>query len=59
MKRKLLLIIVLIVSAMQTQAQDMKNHNFEVAKNLDVFNYIYKYLGPDIVTGKQIGRAHV
>ena len=44
MKRKLLLIIVLIVSAMQTQAQDMKNHNFEVAKNLDVFNYIYKYL---------------
>jgi carboxyl-terminal processing protease len=25
-------------------AQDAKNHNFEVTKNLDVFNYIYKNL---------------
>ncbi len=44
MKRRLLYLIIMFVVVSPISAQDAKNHNFEVTKNLDVFNYIYKNL---------------
>lgn len=34
----------MILPTVMTQAQDVKNHNLEVAKNLEIFNAIYKNL---------------
>ena len=34
----------MIAFAASVSAQKQKNHNFEVAKNLDIFNNIYKHL---------------
>jgi len=34
----------MFVAVSPISAQDAKNHNFDVTKNLDVFNYIYKNL---------------
>ncbi len=44
MKRRLLYFIIMFVAVSPISAQDAKNHNFDVTKNLDVFNYIYKNL---------------
>ena len=44
MKRRLLYLIIMFVTVSPISAQDAKNHNFDVTKNLDVFNYIYKNL---------------
>jgi carboxyl-terminal processing protease len=44
MKRRLLQIFLIAATVLPASAQDMKNHNFEVSKNLDIFNYIYKNL---------------
>lgn len=44
MKRRLILILLLCVPVFAMRAQNAKNHNFEVAKNLDIFNQIYRNL---------------
>ena len=44
MKRRLFVLMFALVPMMAMQAQKVKNHNFEVAKNLDIFNNIYKNL---------------
>lgn len=44
MKRRLILILLLCVPVLAMRAQNAKNHNFEVAKNLDIFNQIYRNL---------------
>ena len=44
MKRTLLILLALCGAMTATQAQKSKNHNFEVAKNLDLFNNIYRNL---------------
>lgn len=44
MKRRLLYLIIMLVAVSPISAQDAKSHNFDVTKNLDVFNYIYKNL---------------
>lgn len=44
MKRRLFLLLLFCVPVLTMQAQNAKNHNFEVAKNLDIFNNIYKNL---------------
>lgn len=38
------LLTILLLSFTATQAQENKDHNFEVAKNMQVFNEIYSYL---------------
>lgn len=43
--KKLIIVLLTIISAIPTMAQGKdKDHNFKVAKNLDVFNAIYKQL---------------
>ncbi len=44
MKRQLIMIALALLAATAGQAQKKENHNFEVAKNLDIFNAIYKNL---------------
>lgn len=44
MNRRLLHLAVILCTALSIHAQDAKNHNFEVAKNLDLFNAVYKNL---------------
>src|SRR5574344_894200 len=44
MKRHFLYLLFLMAIAIPASAQNTKSHNFEVAKNLDVFNAIYKNL---------------
>ena len=44
MKRILLSILVALPALMAAQAQNTSDHNFEVAKQLDTFNAIYKNL---------------
>lgn len=44
MKRRLLLLLLVCGAVMAAQAQKNRNHNFEVAKNLDIFNNIYRKL---------------
>ncbi len=44
MKRHWLIIVLAFLAATAAQAQKKENHNFEVAKNLDIFNAIYKNL---------------
>ncbi|SFG03786.1 S41 family peptidase [Prevotella sp. KH2C16] len=41
---KKLLFCLLLLGAMPVEAQENKDHNLDVAKNLDVMNVIYKYL---------------
>jgi carboxyl-terminal processing protease len=38
------LLVVLTAAVMTLSAQNVKNHNLEVAKNLDIFNALYKNL---------------
>ncbi len=43
--KKLIIVLLTIISAIPAMAQGKdKDHNFKVAKNLDVFNAIYKQL---------------
>ncbi len=45
MKRILLAAVaVLVIMAVTVNAQDDKDHNFKVSKNIEVFNDIYRYL---------------
>lgn len=44
MKRIVALLLLMVAFFCQMGAQQKKNHNFEVAKNLDIFNNIYKGL---------------
>lgn len=43
-KRSLFLLICACFMTMTMQGQDVKNHNLEVAKNLEIFNALYKNL---------------
>ena len=42
-KRRFFLAVALLLT-MSVQGQETKNHNLEVAKNLDIFNQLYKNL---------------
>ena len=44
MKKLLMLVALVLGLSPSASAQKSKDHNFEVAKNLDIFNSIYKYL---------------
>ena len=44
MKKALIVIIGVLLGATGIQAQEVRNHNLEVAKNLDIFNMLYKNL---------------
>ena len=44
MKKSLAALLFFLATTACLNAQEVKNHNFEVAKNLDVFNNIYKGL---------------
>ena len=44
MKRYIALLLLLSGLSLTTQAQKVKDHNFEVAKHLDIFNQLYKNL---------------
>jgi len=44
MKRRIYPIFLLFCMSLGIHAQDVKNHNLEVAKNLEIFNAIYKNL---------------
>lgn len=44
MKRIVVLVMLIVANFATAMAQQTKNHNFEVAKNLDIFNNIYKGL---------------
>ena len=42
--RRIFLAIIAVLATMGCKAQEVKNHNLEVAKNLEIFNAIYKNL---------------
>ena len=44
MKRRLVLALIMLFSLTSVQAQNSKNHLLEVAKNLEIFNALYKNL---------------
>ena len=44
MKRRIFLFMVLLAMVVAGRAQDVKNHQLEVAKNLEIFNALYKNL---------------
>ena len=44
MKRSIFLSLVLLLALNAVQAQEVRNHNLEVAKNLEIFNALYKNL---------------
>ena len=44
MKRSLFLLICACLMSLTAKAQDVKNHNLEVSKNLEIFNALYKDL---------------
>ena len=44
MIRRIFLSFVILLASMSVLAQDTKNHNLEVGKNLDIFNALYKNL---------------
>jgi carboxyl-terminal processing protease len=44
MKQRIVSFILFVSVAMSLSAQDVKNHNLEVAKNMEIFNAIYKNL---------------
>ena len=44
MKRYMILLFGACLMALPTNAQEVKNHNLEVAKNLEIFNAIYRNL---------------
>lgn len=44
MRNSILIGLLMILPAVASQAQDVRNHNLEVAKNIEIFNAIYKNL---------------
>ena len=44
MRKTLLVILGVVLAATGCRAQEVKNHNLEVAKNLEIFNALYKNL---------------
>lgn len=44
MKHRIVSLFLLVSMATSLSAQDVKNHNLEVAKNIEIFNAIYKNL---------------
>lgn len=44
MKRHVLIAILVSLTALMASGQEAKNHNMEVAKNLEIFNALYKNL---------------
>lgn len=42
--RRIFLTIIAVLATLGCKAQEVKNHNLEVAKNLEIFNAIYKNL---------------
>ena len=44
MRQRILSMIVLLTGFATLQAQEVKNHQLEVAKNLEIFNVLYKNL---------------
>lgn len=44
MKQRIVSLFLLVSMATSLSAQDVKNHNLEVAKNIEIFNAIYKNL---------------
>lgn len=44
MRNSILIGLLMILQAVASQAQDVRNHNLEVAKNIEIFNAIYKNL---------------
>ena len=44
MKKNLFLIAIIIMTATPMSAQEDSNHQFEVAKNLEIFNTLYRHL---------------
>ena len=44
MKKRIFLFMVLLAMVVAGKAQDVKNHQLEVAKNLEIFNALYKNL---------------
>ena len=44
MKRYIILLFGAYLMALPTNAQEVKNHNLEVAKNLEIFNALYRHL---------------
>ncbi len=42
--RRIFLAIIAVLTTLGCKAQEVKNHNLEVAKNLEIFNAIYKNL---------------
>ena len=44
MKKRIFLFMVLLAMVVTGRAQDVKNHQLEVAKNLEIFNALYKNL---------------
>ena len=44
MKKTFIVIMLCVATVMGAWAQESKNHNLEVAKNLDIFNALYKNL---------------
>ncbi len=44
MKRRIFLSLSAVLMTLSIQAQEVKNHNLEVAKNLEIFNALYKNL---------------
>ena len=44
MMKKLLISLLMVLLAAPTYAQIDKDHDFKVAKNMDIFNAIYKNL---------------
>ena len=44
MKRLVFIVISGVVGLLSVHAQEVKNHNLEVAKNLEIFNSLYKNL---------------
>jgi carboxyl-terminal processing protease len=44
MKQKIISFILFVSATVNLSAQDVRNHNLEVAKNIEIFNAIYKNL---------------
>ena len=44
MKRSIFILISACMMGLTAKAQEAKNHNLEVAKNLEIFNALYKNL---------------
>ncbi len=42
--KRIFLLLAIAFSLVDCQAQDVKNHNLEIAKNLEIFNALYKSL---------------